>query len=337
MALVSRFSIRSSLMGDEDDIVSIFLALFTGGTKTVEPPLPHSTSSIDFSKAVLGGVIGNGSSAIVHTSKLGDEEFVVKVLKPERKTAKSEFDKEIEALQILKDVPFVVRIRGTDDTISRRLFMEYCPNGELYAVIQKTGGMVEIVSRLFVRQLFDAVAGCHRKGVAHRDIKPENILFARDWSLRLADFGFATIGNELRSTQFCGSEGYAAPEIMAQLPYDPAIADVWSAGVTAFCIMVGTQPFEKTSRSCWLFCRSLEGDWESFWGQHARFTPAAARLSPDARRFLQRALNPYPKKRATSADMVADLWLRGETHAEIEVFMTEALNPPTPQNSPSAL
>jgi serine/threonine protein kinase len=42
-----------------------------------------------------------------------------------------------------------------------------------------------------IRQLFEAVAFAHEKGILHRDIKPENILFTKSRILRLADFGLA--------------------------------------------------------------------------------------------------------------------------------------------------
>lgn len=55
----------------------------------------------------------------------------------------------------------------------------------------------------------------HAKGYAHRDIKPENILLARDFTLKLADFGFSCLlkgkdGSGVLHTKL-GTEGYMAP------------------------------------------------------------------------------------------------------------------------------
>lgn len=55
----------------------------------------------------------------------------------------------------------------------------------------------------------------HCKGYAHRDIKPENILLTSDFTLKLADFGFACPlrgkdGNGVLRTKL-GTEGYMAP------------------------------------------------------------------------------------------------------------------------------
>lgn len=33
----------------------------------------------------------------------------------------------------------------------------------------------------------------HSRGYAHRDIKPENILISHDFTLKIADFGFACL------------------------------------------------------------------------------------------------------------------------------------------------
>jgi serine/threonine protein kinase len=321
-----------------DEILKLFTSLFypeprqliqEGPVASLEKTQPVSLT-YDFSRVVTGDAIGHGSTATTYLGQIPTHEIpgqyketVVKVLTTTRKTATIEFNREVKALQTLADTPYIVNIHGSDSG-THKLFMEYCSRGELYALIDKIGAFPETVARLYSKQLWSAVASCHSKGVAHRDLKPENVLLTEDWSLRLADFGFALTGNVQSSTQFCGSEGYAAPEIMAQRPYEPSRADVWSAGITVFCMQVGTHPFAAVDTSCWLFCRAMEGNWDAFWDQHAKFTPAAGQLTSEAKRFLQRALQPWPEARPTAAQMLADPWLLGDTHPDVASFMETA-------------
>ena len=56
-------------------------------------------------------------------------------------------------------------------------------------------------------------------GVTHRDLKLENILLSEDYQPIVTDFGFAryigsTKAHRKRSTTFCGSYSYVAPEIL---------------------------------------------------------------------------------------------------------------------------
>ena len=41
----------------------------------------------------------------------------------------------------------------------------------------------------------------------------------------------------------CGSEEYAAPEIIRGLPYDGRMTDAWSVGVVIYACLFGTLPF----------------------------------------------------------------------------------------------
>lgn len=82
-----------------------------------------------------------------------------------------------------------------------------------------------------------AVALCylHRMDIVHRDIKCDNVLISSKFNVKLSDFGFSRLsidqkGKEIYSSTFCGSMGYAAPELLKGIPYNPKLADVWSLG-----------------------------------------------------------------------------------------------------------
>ncbi|KZP16372.1 kinase-like protein, partial [Athelia psychrophila] len=99
------------------------------------------------------------------------------------------------------------------------------------------------------RELVRAVGWLHSVGVGHRDVKLENILLSQSPSgpldphaplVTLTDFGLARAiaPGELLSTR-CGSEAYAAPELV--LPpaggwYDARQTDAWAVGCVLFAL-----------------------------------------------------------------------------------------------------
>ena len=62
----------------------------------------------------------------------------------------------------------------------------------------------------------------HHIGLAHRDIKLENILIGDDFSLKIADFGFAKPmqgRGDGKIETILGTPGYMAPEIIEDQAY----------------------------------------------------------------------------------------------------------------------
>jgi serine/threonine protein kinase len=307
----------------------------------------------------IGKQIGSGTSSQVFSLLNGNSTSVaaVKILNSKHL---SDFLREKNALEALSEVPNILKlihdislVEESSAALTARginimhdslfLFMEIYPKGDLYSLIERSdGGIPECTAINMARQLWTAVSAMHDLGIAHGDIKPENLLLADDGSLRIADFGFAESALK-ESNEVCGTKQYMAPEIAREVwhysviengkckkscktrkPYLPSVADVWSAGVTTFITLVGIPPFYKASKSCWFFCRALNGEWELFWDQHERNHKNRKPLSLEAKYFLQHALDPDPAQRATAQEMLLDPWLRG-THITKDGIIPDTL------------
>jgi calcium/calmodulin-dependent protein kinase I len=107
---------------------------------------------------------------------------------------------EIEAMKRLSDHDSFVKLyEFFDEETKYMLVIELISGGELFDRIVEKEKYTEREARRVIRQLTEAMAYAHSKGIAHRDLKPENVLLrdkADDTSIKIADFGFAKIITE---------------------------------------------------------------------------------------------------------------------------------------------
>jgi len=98
--------------------------------------------------------------------------------------------------------------------------------------------------------LADALAYAHERGIIHRDIKPSNVVFDRQGTPHLVDFGIARIMNaDLGLTAAgttIGTPNYMAPEQWRDEPLTPAV-DQYALGILIFNTLTGRLPFEATT------------------------------------------------------------------------------------------
>jgi len=68
--------------------------------------------------------------------------------------------------------------------------------------------------------------------------------------IKIVDFGLSNTykKNELLLTA-CGSPCYAAPEMIANKPYEAYKADIWSSGIILYVLLSSSLPFEEESTS----------------------------------------------------------------------------------------
>lgn len=203
-----------------------------------------------------------------------------------------------------------------EDAVWRWIAMEYAEGGDLFDKIEADVGVRQDIAQVYFVQLISGVSFMHSKGVAHRDLKPENILLSQDGSLKLADFGMATMfeykGQRKASSTLCGSPPYIAPEILAcgraadkktpgAAKYSPDLVDIWSCGVILFVLLVGNTPWDEPSQSSWEFQeyvrtsgRSSDALWE--------------KVPPEALSLLRGMMSIDPEKRFTFAKIRQHPW-----------------------------
>ncbi|KAJ5189062.1 hypothetical protein N7472_008076 [Penicillium cf. griseofulvum] len=170
-------------------------------------------------------------------------------------------------VEILKSVnhPSLVQLKAFGSDEKRALLvLDYCPGGDLfeYATSGAPRMPSELIRRIFA-ELVDAVRYLHAHYIVHRDIKLENVLLTmpahvmddvQDWRtydravVTLSDLGLSRRIPEppespLLQTR-CGSEDYAAPEILMGQSYDGRATDAWALGVLLYAIMENRLPFD---------------------------------------------------------------------------------------------
>lgn len=127
--------------------------------------------------------------------------------------------------------------------------MEYVEGGDLKQRLTQ-GPLTVDVTFDIIEKIADGLGYAHAHGVVHRDVKPGNILFRRDGTPVLSDFGIAkSPGNDgdLTSTGiFLGSPNYMAPEQVDSRTVDNG-ADIYALGIIFYEMLTGQKPFLSTS------------------------------------------------------------------------------------------
>ena len=200
-------------------------------------------------------IIGRGGMGVVYRAvRLADEREVALKLMPahlsDRLDLLERLQREADALGALEHT-HVIRVIESGLTPDGRWFMatELAIGGDLGRRLQKGALPVDEALRLF-RQIVEAIAFAHEKGIAHRDIKPANILLDADGSGRVADFSLAKLLRDegavsftlTQSTEVFGTPYYIAPEVRRGAGGVDERADIFSLGVLLHEMLTGRLP-----------------------------------------------------------------------------------------------
>jgi len=124
--------------------------------------------------------------------------------------------------------------------------MEYMDGGSLRGRI----GKLSIKEALdILLEVCDALYYTHHLGVVHRDIKPDNILFDKEGTPKVGDWGLGKLMLDLSTkTGSSGTPAYSAPEQIDPNEYGETgwWTDIYELAATAYEMFTGRTPFTGT-------------------------------------------------------------------------------------------
>jgi eukaryotic-like serine/threonine-protein kinase len=248
--------------------------------------------------------IGSGGMGEVYRavdSRLG-RDVALKVLPPElRRDAErlGRFRREARLLASLNH-PNIAAIHGFEEGDGMPILALELVEGEDLAAHLASGRIPLDEALAVAKQVVEALAEAHSKGVVHRDLKPANVKLTPDGTVKVLDFGLAKActldaatpredpshsptlshGGDTRAGVILGTAAYMAPEQATGGDVDKR-ADIWALGCLLFEMLAGRRPFvgEGVSGTLAEVLKS-EPDWTRLPGA----TP------PAVRRLLRRCL-----------------------------------------------
>uniref|UniRef100_H3CZ21 non-specific serine/threonine protein kinase n=1 Tax=Tetraodon nigroviridis TaxID=99883 RepID=H3CZ21_TETNG len=196
--------------------------------------------------------IGTGSFGTVFKGKWHGD-VAVKILKVTEPTPEQlqAFKNEMQVLRKTRHVNILL-FMGYMTKPNFAIITQWCEGSSLYRHLHVTETKFDTMRRIDVaRQTSQGMDYLHAKNIIHRDLKSNNIFLHEGWTVKIGDFGLATVKSRWSGSkqveQPSGSILWMAPEVIRMQDSNPYTfqSDVYAYGVVLFELMSGSLPYSN--------------------------------------------------------------------------------------------
>ncbi len=241
----------------------------------------------------IDGVLGvGGTGTVFRALDLEREEVVALKAIPHDATLRQRARREASVAGKLHH-PNVVRLRSVHEDGQYVYIASDIVEGMDLAGALRQGQLGDPALLRVASAVCAGLAHAHEHGVVHRDVKPANVLLGRDGSVRVLDFGIASLDEPDATVddRMLGTLSYMAPETCQGARPTPA-TDVWAVGVMVYEALTGANPFRARTP-------------DELRERHKHPPRSLGDLRPDLPRALAaacaRALESHPRRRPSAS------------------------------------
>ncbi|MFL5846506.1 MAG: serine/threonine-protein kinase [Solirubrobacteraceae bacterium] len=198
--------------------------------------------------------IATGGMAAVYAAadEVLGREVAIKLLSPALavdESARERFQREARAAARVGDHPNVVTVYDIGETNgdppAAFIVMELLAGPTIHERLRSGEAIPHTLALRWLGEVAAALDTAHAHGIVHRDVKPANLLLDANGTLKVADFGIATLATDSSLTktgQVVGTAAYFSPEQALGKPATAA-SDRYALAVLAYELLTGQRPF----------------------------------------------------------------------------------------------
>jgi uncharacterized protein (TIGR03067 family) len=212
------------------------------------------------------GLIGKGGMSDVYKARHRKMERTValKVINRglvQKAEAIDRFHREVKAAAQLSH-PNIVTSHDADHAGDFHfMVMEFVDGIDLSQTVKKRGALPVAEACDYIRQAAIGLQHAHERGMVHRDIKPHNMMVTADGTVKILDFGLASLAPEslveassveargelTAAGAIMGTPDFISPEQADDARKADIRSDIYSLGATLYCLLSGRVPFDDGS------------------------------------------------------------------------------------------
>ncbi|GAB5440606.1 MAG: hypothetical protein Fues2KO_09550 [Fuerstiella sp.] len=171
------------------------------------------------------------------------------------------FHREVKAAAQLSH-PNIVTSHDADQAGAHHfMVMEFVDGVDLSQIVKERGALPIVEASDYIRQAAMGLQHAFDRGMVHRDIKPHNLMVTADGTVKILDFGLASLAPEAQPASdsapersdltaagaIMGSPDFISPEQADDARQADIRSDIYSLGATLYYLLSGRVPFAEGS------------------------------------------------------------------------------------------